>query len=64
MVGVENNNGIKSVNYQGLVPVLINSIKEQDAKINQQQVEIEKLKEQDAKISRLEALVERLISNK
>ena len=61
---VENNNGIKSVNYQGLVPVLINSIKEQDAKINQQQVEIEKLKEQDAKISRLEALVERLISNK
>ncbi len=61
---VENNNGIKSVNYQGLVPVLINSIKEQDAKINQQQVEIEKLKEQDAKISRLEALVAKLISNK
>ena len=61
---VVENNGIKSVNYQGLVPVLINSIKEQDAKINQQQVEIEKLKEQDAKISRLEALVEKLISNK
>ena len=51
---VVENKGIKSVNYQGLVPVLINSIKEQDAK----------MKEQDAKISRLEKLVEKLISNK
>ena len=31
---VAENNGIKSVNYQGLVPVLINSKKEQDAKIS------------------------------
>jgi hypothetical protein len=43
-----------AVNYQGLVPVLINALKEQD----------EKMKEQDDKISRLENLVEKLISNK
>ena len=39
------------VNYQGLVPVLINALKEQDEKISRQ----------DEKISRLENLVEKLI---
>jgi len=43
-----------AVNYQGLVPVLINALKEQD----------KKMKDQDDKISRLENLVEKLISNK
>jgi hypothetical protein len=43
-----------AVNYQGLVPVLINALKEQD----------EKMKEQDDKISRLENLVEKLITDK
>jgi hypothetical protein len=42
---VSESNGIKSVNYQGLVPVLINALKEQDAKMNEQQTEIDELKE-------------------
>jgi hypothetical protein len=33
-----------AVNYQGLVPVLINALKEQDAKMNVQQAEIDELK--------------------
>ena len=41
----EGADGILSVNYQGLVPVLINAINEQDAKMS----------EQDAKIAALEA---------
>ena len=42
---VSESNGVKSVNYQGLVPVLINALKEQDAKMNEQQTEIDELKE-------------------
>jgi hypothetical protein len=42
---VSESNGVKSVNYQGLVPVLINALKEQDAKMNEQQSEIDELKE-------------------
>ena len=38
---VSESNGIKSVNYQGLVPVLINALKEQDNRISNQQIEIE-----------------------
>ena len=41
---VSESNGVKSVNYQGLVPVLINALKEQDAKMNEQQSEIDELK--------------------
>ena len=41
---VSESNGVKSVNYQGLVPVLINALKEQDTKLNKQQVEIDELK--------------------
>ena len=41
---VSESNGVKSVNYQGLVPVLINALKEQDAKMNEQQAEIDELK--------------------
>ena len=40
---VTETNGIKSVNYQGLIPVLINALKEQDQKINDQQSQINKL---------------------
>jgi hypothetical protein len=36
-------NGIKSVNYQGLVPVLINALKEQDDKISRLENLVEKL---------------------
>jgi hypothetical protein len=40
---VSESNGVKSVNYQGLVPVLINALKEQDSKMNEQEVRIERL---------------------
>jgi hypothetical protein len=54
---VSESNGVKSVNYQGLVPVLINALKEQDTKLNKQQAEINRLKEQEARIERLEKLL-------
>ena len=41
----EDDNEMLAVNYQGLVPVLINALKEQDAKMNEQQSEIDELKE-------------------
>jgi len=34
-----------AVNYQGLVPVLINALKEQDGKMKEQQSEIDELKQ-------------------
>jgi hypothetical protein len=40
---VSESNGIKSVNYQGLVPVLINALKEQDSKMKEQETRIERL---------------------
>ena len=33
---VSESHGVKSVNYQGLVPVLINALKEQDAMMKDQ----------------------------
>ena len=46
---VSESNGVKSVNYQGLVPVLINALKEQQA-------EIDRLKTQEERLERLETL--------
>ena len=43
-----------AVNYQGLVPVLINALKEQDAKIKEQET---KYMEQEQRLERLERLV-------
>jgi len=51
---VSESNGVKSVNYQGLVPVLINALKEQDSKMNAQE---NKMNEQEARIERLEKLL-------
>ena len=51
---VTETNDIKSVNYQGLVPVLINALKEQDAKMKEQQI---KYIEQEKRLERLEKLV-------
>jgi hypothetical protein len=51
---VSESNGVKSVNYQGLVPVLINALKEQDSKMNEQD---SKMNEQEARIERLEKLL-------
>ena len=47
---VSESHGVKSVNYQGLVPVLINALKEQ-------QEEIDRLKTQEERLERLERLV-------
>jgi superfamily I DNA and RNA helicase len=57
----KDDNEMLAVNYQGLVPVLINALKEQNVEIKKQDI---KTKEQDAKISRLEGLVEKLMANK
>lgn len=51
---VSETNNIKSVNYQGLVPVLINAIKEQ-------QHEIERLKKQEERLRLLEQKVNTLL---
>ena len=60
----EDDNEMLAVNYQGLVPVLINALKEQDGKIKEQQSEIEILKQQQAEIEELKEMVNRLISSK
>jgi hypothetical protein len=64
----KDDNKMLAVNYQGLVPVLINALKEQDAKMKKQDAKMKKqdakIKKQDAKISRLEGLVEKLITDK
>ena len=46
-----------AVNYQGLVPVLINALKEQDGKMKEQQADIDELKEQEKRLERLEAII-------
>lgn len=51
---VSESHGVKSVNYQGLVPVLINALKEQDNKMKEQE---NKMNEQEARIERLEKLL-------
>ena len=51
---VSESNGIKSVNYQGLVPVLINALKEQDAKMKEQE---SKYLEQEKRLERLEHII-------
>ena len=60
----EGADGILSVNYQGLVPVLINAINEQEVKMSEQDVKMSeqdvKMSEQDAKIAALEAQNEQL----
>jgi pullulanase/glycogen debranching enzyme len=50
----EDQNEMLAVNYQGLVPVLINALKEQDAKMNEQQSEIDELKEMVQKLMKTE----------
>ena len=52
----KDDNEMLAVNYQGLVPVLINALKEQ-------QNEIDRLKEQEKKINRLEKILLKLTEN-
>ena len=40
---VSESHGVKSVNYQGLVPVLINALKEQESKYLKQEKRLERL---------------------
>ena len=42
---VSESNGVKSVNYQGLMPVLINALKEQQTEIEVYRNEVSELKE-------------------
>ena len=51
---VTESNNIKSVNYQGLVPVLINAIKEQNQTIETQQDAIESIEQ---RLQKLEAVL-------
>ena len=44
---VSESNGVKSVNYQGLVPVLINALKEQQSEIDQLTEKVQKLSSRD-----------------
>jgi len=48
---VSESNGIKSVNYQGLIPVLINAVKEQDDIIKKQDERLAKLEQVIAKMN-------------
>ena len=56
---VSESNGVKSVNYQGLVPVLINALKEQENNMKEQDT---KLNKQQAEIDELKAIVNKLIT--
>ena len=58
---VSESHGVKSVNYQGLVPVLINALKEQDAMMKEQQNEIEILKQQQSEIDELKTMLKAII---
>ena len=57
----EDDNEMLAVNYQGLVPVLINALKEQDAKMNEQETKFEK---QQAEIDELKEMVNQLTADK
>ena len=55
---VSESHGIKSVNYQGLVPVLINALKEQDAMMKEQD---SRLSKQQSEIDELKTMLKTLI---
>ena len=64
----EDDNEMLAVNYQGLVPVLINALKEQDGKMKEQDGKMKeqesKFEKQQAEIEELKEMVNQLISSK
>ena len=54
---VSESNGVKSVNYQGLVPVLINALKEQQSEIDVLKDQERKYLEQEKRLERLENII-------
>ena len=59
---VTETNDIKSVNYQGLVPVLINAMKEQQDEIERLKKQEAKLNKQQQEINELKAMVKQFMS--
>ena len=55
---VPESNGIKSVNYQGLVPVLINALKEQEVLMKEQQ---RILSVQQSELDELKSMMQKII---
>ena len=55
---VSESNGIKSVNYQGLVPVLINALKEQEVLMKEQQ---RILSVQQSELDELKSMMQKII---
>ena len=55
---VSESNGIKSINYQGLVPVLINALKEQDVLMKEQQ---RILSEHQSELDELKSIMKKII---
>lgn len=55
---VSESNGIKSVNYQGLVPVLINALKEQEVLMKEQQ---RILSVQQSELDELKSMMKKII---
>jgi Tfp pilus assembly protein PilN len=53
----EDDNEMLAVNYQGLVPVLINALKEQQSEIDELKEQETKYMEQEKRLERLERLV-------
>lgn len=55
---VSESNGIKSVNYQGLVPVLINALKEREVLMKEQQ---RILSVQQSELDELKSMMQKII---
>ena len=50
-------NNIKSVNYQGLIPVLINAMKEQQSEIDKLKEKENNYLEQEKRLEKLEQII-------
>jgi septal ring factor EnvC (AmiA/AmiB activator) len=60
----EDDNEMLAVNYQGLVPVLINALKEQQSEIDELKEQETKFEKQQAEIDELKEIVNQLTADK